>query len=87
MGLRRSPFHILDMSWTSLLMRTGTGAEQDTRLLHYAEDYARSLLRVQFEDQFSRMAVGNLKPMEYLNDLRKLPVSNISFEAVSHHKK
>ncbi len=75
---RRSPFHILDMSWTALLMLDWyEELEQDTRLLHYAEDYARSLLGVQFENGFfpGWLDLETLKPMEYLNDAPETSLS------------
>lgn len=68
---RHSPFHILDMSWTSLLMlRWYEELEQDPRLLKYAEDYATSLLLVQFDNGFfpGWLDVETLKPLLYLND-------------------
>ena len=54
MGSRESPFHILDMSWTGLLMlRWYDELEKDIRLLDYAENYAQSLLKVQYSNGFS----------------------------------
>lgn len=50
---RQSPFHILDMSWTALLMlRWYEELEKDARLLAYAETYARALLGVQYENGY-----------------------------------
>jgi hypothetical protein len=45
-----APYHILDMSWTALLMlRWYEELEKDSRLLEYAETYAQSLLPLQDE--------------------------------------
>ncbi|WP_333864299.1 hypothetical protein [Sphingobacterium sp.] len=68
---RKSPFHILDMSWTALLMlRWYDELEKDTRLLAYAEDYAKSLLEVQSTDGFfpGWLDVETLKPLAHLNE-------------------
>lgn len=51
---KESPYHILDMSWTALLMlRWYDELEKDARLLAYAEDYAMALLGIQYENGFS----------------------------------
>lgn len=51
---KESPYHILDMSWTALLMlRWYDELEKDARLLAYAEDYAMALLGIQYEMVFS----------------------------------
>jgi hypothetical protein len=43
-----APYHILDMSWTALLMlRWHEELEKDSRLLAFAESYAESLLPLQ----------------------------------------
>lgn len=43
-----APYHVLDMSWTTLLMlRWYEELEQDERLLDYARTYADSLLQLQ----------------------------------------
>ena len=68
---RQSPFHILDMSWTALLMlRWYEELEKDERLLAYAETYARALLGVQYENGYfpGWLDLEKLQPMEYLND-------------------
>lgn len=68
---RQSPFHILDMSWTALLMlRWYEELEKDARLLAYAETYARALLGVQYENGYfpGWLDLEKLQPMEYLND-------------------
>lgn len=66
-----SPFHILDMSWTALLMlRWYDELEKDKRLLSYAESYGRALLRIQYDNGYfpGWLDVETLRPMEYLND-------------------
>lgn len=68
---RESPFHILDMSWTALLMlRWYDELEQDARLLKYAEDYAHSLLKIQYTNGFfpGWLDIKTLEPMNHLND-------------------
>lgn len=68
---RQSPFHLLDMSWTALLMlRWYEELEQDVRLLEYAEDYAQSLLSVQLDEGFfpGWLDLETLQPMAHLND-------------------
>ncbi len=68
---RKSPFHILDMSWTALLMlRWYEELESDARLLKYAENYADALIKIQYPNGFfpGWLNVETLKPMEYLND-------------------
>jgi hypothetical protein len=48
--VRIAPYHILDMSWTTLLMlRWYEELEQDERLLEYAKTYADSLIQLQDE--------------------------------------
>ena len=68
---KQSPFHILDMSWTALLMlRWYDELEKDERLLSYAESYGRALLGVQYDNGYfpGWLDVNTLQPMEYLND-------------------
>lgn len=68
---RLSPFHILDMSWTALLMlQWYEELEKDERLLHYAEDYAQALLKVQSDRGFfpAWLDTETLQPMKHLND-------------------
>lgn len=67
---RQSPFHILDMSWTALLMlRWYDELERDGRLLEYAENYAQALLKFQSPDGFfpGWLSLDKLQPMEHLN--------------------
>ena len=48
-----APYHILDMSWTALLMlRWFEELEQDRRLLAFARNYADSLLLLQDVEGF-----------------------------------
>lgn len=66
-----APFHILDMSWTALLMlRWYDELDKDERLLTYAEDYAKALLTVQDAKGFfpGWLRTDNLQPLRYLND-------------------
>lgn len=68
---KESPFHILDMSWTALLMlRWYDELEKDERLLRYAENYAQSLLNIQYSNGFfpGWLSLDGFKPMEHLND-------------------
>lgn len=68
---KQSPFHILDMSWTALLMlRWYEELEKDARLLTYAETYGKALLKVQYDNGYfpGWLDLDTLKPTEYLND-------------------
>ena len=68
---RNAPFHILDMSWTALLMlRWYEELEKDPRLFQYAETYAKALIKRQDAKGFfpAWLDVENLQPMEHLND-------------------
>lgn len=68
---REAPFHILDMSWTALLMlRWYDELEQDQRLLRYAERYAAALMQKQRPDGFfpGWLDLNSLQPMQHLND-------------------
>lgn len=68
--LRRSPFHILDMSYTALLMlRWYEELEKDQRLLDYARSYADALLTKQRPDGFfpAWLTLDSLKPVGYLD--------------------
>lgn len=68
--LRQSPFHILDMSYTALLMlRWYDELEKDPRLLNYARSYADALLKIQRSDGFfpAWLTLDSLKPMGYLD--------------------
>jgi hypothetical protein len=51
--VRQSPYHLLDMSWTALLMlRWHQELEADPRLVAYARAYAEALVGLQREDGF-----------------------------------
>lgn len=66
-----SPYHILDMSWTALLMlRWYDELEKDERLLNYAESYAQALLETQSSDGFfpGWLDAESFQPMDHLND-------------------
>ncbi len=68
---RKSPFHVLDMSWTALLMlRWYDELERDDRLLKYAQEYADALLKVQSANGFfpGWLHLETLEPMYHLND-------------------
>ena len=70
-SLREAPFHVLDMSWTCLLMlRWYEELEQDPRLLAYAGRYAEALLGLQdgrgfFPGWLDRVTT---RPLDVLND-------------------
>ncbi|WP_294079305.1 hypothetical protein [Proteiniphilum sp. UBA5384] len=73
-----SPFHILDMSWTALLMlRWYDELEKDERLLRYAEQYAESLLDIQSENGFfpGWLDLHTLQPMAHLNESSETSMS------------
>lgn len=68
---KEAPFHILDMSWTALLMlRWYDELEKDDRLLDYAENYAKSLLQIQYPSGFfpGWLDLQTLHPMQHLNN-------------------
>jgi hypothetical protein len=68
---RQSPFHILDMSWTALLMlRWHEELEKDVRLLQYAEGYGKALVEKQDAGGFfpGWLDTETLQPTDYLND-------------------
>jgi hypothetical protein len=68
---RIAPYHVLDMSWTSLLMlRWHEELEPDERLLAYAARYGDALLRLQDERGFfpAWLDRETLKPLGVLDD-------------------
>ena len=68
---RQAPFHILDMSWTALLMlRWYEELDNDPRLLQYVETYAKALLKKQDAKGYfpGWLDIETLQPMGYLND-------------------
>lgn len=75
---KKSPFHVLDMSWTALLMlRWYDELEKDERLLKYAETYAEALLGVQYDNGCfpGWLDLETLEPMEYLNNAPETSLS------------
>ena len=68
--LKRSPYHVLDMSYTALLMlRWYDELEKDPRLLTYARTYADALLKIQSPDGFfpAWLTLDSLHPMGTLD--------------------
>ncbi len=68
---RIAPYHVLDMSWTSLLMlRWYEELEPDERLLAYATRYGDALLRLQDARGFfpAWLERESLKPLGVLDD-------------------
>lgn len=68
---RQAPFHVLDMSWTALLMlRWYDELDKDERLLSYARDYADALLKIQDDKGYfpAWLDLNTLKPMAHLNN-------------------
>jgi len=68
---RIAPYHVLDMSWTSLLMlRWHEELEPDERLLAYASRYGDALLRLQDARGFfpAWLDRETLKPLGVLDD-------------------
>ena len=68
---RFAPFHLLDMSFTSLLMlRWYEELEKDERLPRYVEPYAKALLKLQDEKGFfpAWLDTETLKPLDLLTD-------------------
>ncbi len=69
--IKSAPYHILDMSWTALLMLNWyTELEADERLKRYALTYAQSLLKIQRQDGFfpAWLDMEDLKPKGVLDD-------------------
>jgi hypothetical protein len=67
---RKSPFHILDMSFTAFQMLTWYDEmEKDKRLLDYATLYADALIKIQDEEGFfpGWLSIDSLKPLLHLN--------------------
>ncbi|WP_447639973.1 MULTISPECIES: hypothetical protein [Chitinophagaceae] len=68
--IRESPFHVLDMSYTAYLMLCWySDLEKDPRLLRYALQYAKALLKVQEKNGFfpAWLDLKTLKPMGFLD--------------------
>lgn len=69
--IRKSPFHILDMSWTAYIMlQWYDELEKDERLLNYARRYADALLNLQDAKGYfpAWLDTATLQPLPYLND-------------------
>lgn len=67
---KESPFHILDMSYTALLMLDWYDElEKDKRLLDYATRYADALINIQSPDGFfpGWLSLDTRRPMQHLN--------------------
>lgn len=67
----QSPYHILDMSFTSLqMLHWYDELEQDERLLKYATVYADALMRIQDEKGFfpGWVHTETLEPLQHLNE-------------------
>jgi len=70
-SIEQAPYHVLDMSWTTLLMlRWYDELEQDPRLLDYAASYAEALLDLQDERGFfpAWLERGTMRPVDILSD-------------------
>ncbi len=70
-SIELAPYHVLDMSWTALLMlRWYEELEQDERLLAYASSYAEALLALQDEKGYfpAWLDKDTLKPWGILDD-------------------
>jgi len=68
--IRKSPYHVLDMSYTALLMLNWYDElQKDPRLLDYARNYADALLKIQRPDGFfpAWLTLDSLRPMGYLD--------------------
>ena len=69
--VRQSPFHILDMSWTSLLMlRWYEELDKDPRLIQYAQAFADALIKIQYPNGFfpGYLDLETMQIMDQLND-------------------
>lgn len=68
---KKSPFHILDMSYTAYLMLIWYDElEKNKRLLDYAVRYADALIKIRNKDGFfpGWISTDSLKPLGYLNE-------------------
>lgn len=67
----QSPYHILDMSFTAWqMLQWHSSLEKDDRLLKYAIDYGRALVRLQDEKGFfpAWLDKESLQPLGFLNN-------------------
>ena len=79
--IKKSPFHILDMSYTAYWMLCWYDElEKDARLLQYAKRYADTLIRIQEPDGFfpAWISLDEQKPMGYLDNSPETSMS-VSF--------
>jgi hypothetical protein len=70
-SVKLAPYHVLDMSWTALLMlRWYEELEKDDRLLAYAVNYADALLKLQDEKGYfpAWLDKDTRAPLEILKD-------------------
>ncbi|WP_052488038.1 hypothetical protein [Gordoniibacillus kamchatkensis] len=70
-SVRGAPYHIVDMSWTALLMlRWYEELDRDPRLLDYAVRYADALIKLQDEKGYfpAWLDYDTLRPLEILHD-------------------
>ena len=75
------PYHVADMSWTSLLMlRWYEELDKDARLLEYAETYGKELVKIQYANGFfpGYLDLKTFEPKEFLNDSPETSMS-VSF--------
>lgn len=76
--VRKSPFHILDMSWTAYIMlQWYDELEKDERLIRYATSYADALLRLQDAKGYFP-AWLDTQTLEVLPELKESPESSMS---------
>ncbi|MDH6306566.1 hypothetical protein M2459_003291 [Parabacteroides sp. PF5-5] len=76
--IRKSPFHILDMSWTAYIMlQWYDELEKDKRLLDYATSYAEALLKLQDTKGYFP-AWLDTESLKVLPQLRESPESSMS---------
>jgi hypothetical protein len=68
---KKSPYHILDMSYTaSLMLDWDSDLEKDPRLLTYVRTYADALLKIQNQNGFfpAWLKIDSLKPLPLLTE-------------------
>ena len=88
--VRKSPFHILDMSWTSLLMlRWYEELEKDPRLLDYAQTFADALINIQYANGFfpGYLDLETMQVMDQLNDSPETSMSVTFLLKMYQHSK
>jgi len=76
--IKHAPYHVLDMSWTALLMlRWYEELERDERLLSFAVEYADSLVSIQ-DNKGYFPAWLDKKSLEPLMELKNSPETSLS---------